>query len=77
MEDAHITITDLREDAAYKKKFSTAVLKSANDIEENSSSNSDNSCTSSTEQNTLLEQLPNISLFGVFDGHGGNFIHYT
>lgn len=72
MEDAHITITDLREDAAYKKKFST-VFKSANDVaaSEENSSFSDLSCTISSEPNTLLEQLPNIALFGVFDGHGG------
>jgi serine/threonine protein phosphatase PrpC len=54
MEDAHITIPNLREDPSVTEKVSS-VFQSVND----------NYC---KDENPM----PTISLFGVFDGHGGD-----
>lgn len=57
MEDAHITIPNLREDTSSAEK-ALSVFQAVNDVDSN------NIKTISTPQ-------PVISLFGVFDGHGG------
>lgn len=56
MEDAHITIPNLREDPSLTEKV-VSVFQAVNDADSN------NIKTAFSE--------PVISLFGVFDGHGG------
>ena len=56
MEDAHITIPNLREDPSLTEKV-VSVFQAVNDADSNNIK-------------TVFSE-PVISLFGVFDGHGG------